>query len=534
MTVVPYTYLGIFFGAGLLVQLATPLVAQVARALNIIDRPGARKVHSAPIPRIGGVAIVLGTVLTMVPALLLDNPVGEAFRRLNEGSNQIIALLGSAFVVFLVGLLDDVRSVPAKVRLAVLLAASLVLCSTGARIESITLHNFTIELGWWSWPVTVLWITGITVAINFIDGLDGLAGGIAVIVCGVLVVLAFQGQHTVMAVLMLALLGSLVGFLFFNWNPAKIFMGDCGSMFLGFMIGGASVVCQMKVRTLVGLALPALALGVPLFDTLLTFVRRKVLDRRSLFASERGHIHHRLMDLGLGQRMSVLLMYLVTTVMAGIGMLMMFTRNNVGSLAVILCGVLLLLLVFRVAGASRFRETVAAIHRNSAIAHQARTEREHFEEVQLQMQRARCFEDWWQTVCELASRMCFERVALMQHMPDGDTTHMYVWRRTEEELTPQDLVTMVIPLSGEVVEGASGVELSIRKQWSLETIGRRVTLFGRLIDEYGMARLQQAENQAAAGSTTLTVLSALGLLNREKTPVTRSGATKPAQRSSQA
>ena len=529
---VTYTYLGIFFGAGLLVQLATPLVARIARAFHIVDQPGARKVHRTPVPRIGGVAIVLGTMFTTLPALLLDNSVGQAIGKLHEGSNQVAALLGASFVVFLVGLLDDVRSIPAKIKLVVLVAAALVLCSTGARIESITLGaGTTIELGWASWLVTVLWIVAITVAINFIDGLDGLAGGIAAIVCGVLAVLAFHGGNIVMGVLMLALLGSLVGFLFFNWNPAKIFMGDCGSMFLGFMIGGSSVVCQAKAQTLVGLALPALAMGVPLFDTLLTFVRRKVLNRRSIFAAERGHIHHRLLDMGLGQRVSVLLMYGVTAVMAGIGTLMLFTRNNVGILAVIVCGLLLLLLVFRVAGASRFRETIAAIHRNSAIAHQARVEREHFEEVQLQMLRAGTFEDWWRTVCDLASRMCFERVALIQQLPDGDTTNLYVWRRTEEDLKPGDMVTMGIPLAGDILEGVSGIELSIGRHWSLECVGRRVTLFGRLIDEYGTARRQALV--PPAGRTTLTVLSALGLVSREKA-VMRPALGKRATRSSQA
>jgi hypothetical protein len=213
----------------------------------------------------------------------------------------------------------------------------------------------------------------------------------------------------------------------------------------------------------------------------------------------------------------VLLMYLVTAVMAGIGVLLLFTRNNVGMLAVIGCGLAVLLLVFRVAGASRFRETIAALHRNSIIAHQVRVEREHFEDVQLQMLRATTFEEWWRTVCELASRMCFERVALIQQLPDGDTTNLYVWRRTQEELKPGELVTMAIPLIEDAMEGVSGIELTISRQWSLECVGRRVTLFGRLIDEYGLARRQAAF--APAGRTTLTVLSALGLVSRPKAAV---------------
>jgi len=134
-------------------------------------------------------------------------------------------------------------------------------------------------------------------------------------------------------------------------------------------------------------------------------------------------------------------------------------------------------------------------------------------------------------VCDLAARMCFERVALVQNLADGDTTNLYVWRRTEEEFKSCDVVTMVIPMSGEIVEGVSGIELSIGRQWSLECIGRRVTLFGRLIDEYGLARRQAMA--PVSGRTTLTVLSALGLLSRDKA-IVRPETPSRAARSSRA
>ena len=464
----------------MIVQFTTPVLARLARAWGLIDRPGARKIHASPVPRIGGVAIVLGALALCIPVLAMDDALGQALHGVRF---QVIALLGAAFFMFLVGLLDDVRSIPARFKLLALVAASLVVCSTGARIESVTLESaFTIDLGWLSWPLTVFWIAAITVAMNFIDGLDGLAAGIATIVCGVIAIFAFSSGQLVMGVLMLSLVGSLTGFLFFNWNPAKIFMGDCGSMFLGFMIGAGSVVCQAKTATLVGIALPALALGVPLFDTLFTLFRRRILDRRSIFSAERGHIHHRLLDLGLHQRYAVVVMYAVTLAATGIGMLMFVTRAT-GTVAVIACVILLILLVFRVVGASRIRETIAAFHRNSVMARQAKEDREHFEDVQLQMQRAQSFEDWWQALCAMAARMQFDRLALVCRDNAASAT-MYSWRRTEDELLPENVVSVIMPLGDDGAVGASRIELAVRAAEPLETIGRRVTLFGRLIDEH--------------------------------------------------
>ncbi len=474
------TYFCVFFGSAFLAQFATPVVARVARALGLVDRPAARKVHTSPVPRIGGVVIVIGVMALTIPVLALNNIIGEAFREIHW---QIVALLGAAFFIFLIGLLDDIRSVPARYKLLSLVAASLAICLSGARFESISLDaTFTLELGWLSWPITVLWIAGITVAMNFIDGLDGLAAGIALIVCGVIALLAFLSGQLVMGVLMLSLLGSLTGFLFFNFNPAKIFMGDCGSMFLGFMIGAGSVVCQAKTHTLVGIALPALALGVPLSDTALTFIRRKILDRRSIFAAERGHIHHRLLDMGLPQRHVVIIIYAITLLAAGSGMLM-FVTHGAGTLAAMAFGLMLVLATFGVAGASRIRETLAAIHHNRTMAHQIKKEQYSFEDVQLQMRRVRSFDEWWKAACALAQKMEFDRLAVTFRSGPG-ATDTYSWRRTDEELRPRDVISVSMPLNGKGADSSTHIELSVRENGSLETIGRRVSLFGRLMDEH--------------------------------------------------
>ena len=290
------TYAVVYLFSILLSVIITPVVIYLGRKFALVDATGIRKVHSHPIPRIGGVAIVLSALTLILAMLFLNNGVGLAFRNVRL---QVIALLAASVVMFITGLFDDIIGLRARIKLLVQLLAAVVLCSCGIRICSFTLGDWhTFEFGLLSWPITIFWIVGITNAVNLIDGLDGLAAGISAIACGVIAILAIHSGQVVMGVIMLALLGSLTGFLFFNFNPAKIFMGDCGSLFLGFMLAGASVACASKSTTIVGLGLPVLALGVPIFDTLFSMLRR-VLERRSLFAPDSKHIHHRLMDLSL-------------------------------------------------------------------------------------------------------------------------------------------------------------------------------------------------------------------------------------------
>ena len=276
----------------------------------------------------------------------------------------------------------------------------------------------------------MLWVVGITNAVNLSDGLDGLAAGISAVACGTIAIFAIHSGDVAMGVFMLALVGSLSGFLVFNFNPAKVFMGDCGSLFLGFTIASASVLCVAKSAALMGLALPALALGIPIFDTLFSMLRR-FLERRSLFAPDRRHIHHRLLDLGLHQRHAVMAIHLATLIAAGLGLFMM-VNQNVSSLIVFGCVLLLIVLLFRVVGAVRLGETMTRLRQRYAISRQQKQDREVFEHLQLRFRQADNIVRWWQTVCETAQRMGFTWVSLKTTYPDG---------RLEEKLwhSPQSL-----------------------------------------------------------------------------------------------
>jgi UDP-GlcNAc:undecaprenyl-phosphate GlcNAc-1-phosphate transferase len=403
---------------------------------------------------------------------------------------RAIVLLCAAASIFFVGLIDDIKTggLVAEIKLLAQIAAAVAVCVVGIRIRSITVAGWhTLDFGWFSWPLTMLWIVGITNAVNLSDGLDGLAAGISAVACGVIAIFAMHSGQVVMAALVLALLGSLSGFLFFNFNPARIFMGDCGSTFLGFTIASTSVMCSVKSATLVGIALPVLALGIPIFDTLFSMLRR-IIERRSMFAPDRRHFHHRLIDMGLKQRHAVIAIYVTTLLFAGLGMFMIVARN-IGSLTIFLCILLLLLLAFHVVGSVRLKETIAGLQRKYAIERRVHREIRSFEQAQLRFHDAQTFDQWWSAVCEAAERMDFAWVSLTTNDKDG-TVRTELWRPTDAEPDMSDVVVMNVPIRNHGMTRGAKFEVAITVNGgTIESAGHRATLFSRLIDEYELVGL---------------------------------------------
>jgi UDP-GlcNAc:undecaprenyl-phosphate GlcNAc-1-phosphate transferase len=425
------------------------------------------------------VAIALAMLGVILPLFFLDNALGDAFRKAGP---RVIALLAAGSMMFIVGLTDDIFDLRARVKFMAQILAAMLICAYGVRIDDIEITNrFALHLGWLSWPLTIFWVVGITNAVNLIDGLDGLAAGIAAVTCGVIATFAFYTDQPVMAVMMMTLLGSLIGFLFFNFNPAKVFMGDCGTMFIGFILASSSVMCTAKTTTLVGLALPALALGIPIFDTLFSIIRR-IVERRSIFSPDRSHIHHKLLDMGLRHRHVVIVMYLVTLASAGLGMFMMFTRNA-GTIFVLAAAFLVLVGTFRVVGAVQIRESIAAIQRNMNIAKQSREDKQIFERSILHMREVVDFQGWWKVLCDTVEQMEFVWMAMSVVCRDG-TTNTLVWRCSRRELTEQNVLRIVLPVHDRRTGPPLQMEVAVHVNGSLETAGRRVAYFSRLIDEY--------------------------------------------------
>ncbi len=467
-----------YFGSAFLGLLLTPPVIRLARRIGAVDRPGARSVHRQPIPRIGGVAIFISTVGCILALLFLDSTPGGAFQAVRGES---VALLCTATFVFLIGLVDDLKGMPARLKFLAELLAAGALCFAGVCIDRVALTSrWVVDLGGWGCLLTLVWVVGITNAVNLSDGLDGLAAGISALACGVIAVFALHGGDTVLSVFMLAMLGSLSGFLFFNFNPAKIFMGDCGSLFLGFTIAASSVVCVAKSSTLVGLTLPALALGIPIFDTLFAMLRR-FLERRSLFAPDRSHFHHRLLDLGLRQRHAVIMIYLATLLASGLGLFMLI-RNDLGSLVIFFCVLVLILLLFHGVGAVQVKETIARLREKYTCFRQEREERRTFEQLQLRVRQVRGATEWWGTICQAAQQLGLAWVSLRTTVADGGK-EISIWRRPNTPPRFTHVVVMSFPLNASLGTGPVEFEIAVLINSSLESAHHRAGLFTRLVDE---------------------------------------------------
>ncbi len=307
--------------------LATPVLRRVALSFGACDLPSPRRINKKPVPNLGGVAIYLG----ILAGILLN---------LNQGYMVLGILVGST-IIMLVGLLDDLVGLSPPVKMAGQIMAALSLLPFGVEIQFIT-NPFggMFFLGGWSIPLTILWVVGITNTVNFIDGLDGLAAGVAAIASGTLAIVALQEGQLGAAIMALIIAGSALAFLFFNFHPAKIFMGDTGAMLLGFILASTSIIGALKSATAMTILVPVLALGVPIADTLLAIVRRST-NGHSIALADKDHIHHRLLRLGLSHRGAVLVVYGTTLFLGLMAVLINSMRGMEGFLLLGLGAVIL-------------------------------------------------------------------------------------------------------------------------------------------------------------------------------------------------
>ena len=296
-------YMYVFAVAFIIALLTTPLANYVAHRVGAIDIPkDGRRMHKEPIPRLGGLAIVLGCMSSIILfATLYDTfPLKE-----------LMGIILGAGIIFLLGFFDDIYALGPKFKFAVQIVAALVAVYSGIRVQLVTFpfaKEGILNLGLFSIPLTVIWIVGVTNAVNFIDGLDGLAAGISSIASLSLLFIAIYINQPGAIILTASIAGACMGFLPYNFNPAKIFMGDTGSTFLGYILAVTSIHGLVKSYTAVVIIVPLLVLGLPVFDTAFAMLRR-VLDGRPMMQPDRGHIHHRLIDRGLTTVQAVLVLY---------------------------------------------------------------------------------------------------------------------------------------------------------------------------------------------------------------------------------
>lgn len=288
--------------------LMTPVVKTFAYKVGAIDVPkDARRMHKVPIPRLGGLAIFIGF---MVSILLFTNV---------RGDHQMQGILMGAVVIVVLGVVDDTTPLPAMFKFMIQIVAALIPTFHGVVIHVISNPNLMSDNPYWnmgilSIPITVLWIVAITNSVNLIDGLDGLANGVSAISATTMLVIALLVSESQVAVVMAALVGACVGFMPYNMNPAKMFMGDTGATFLGYILATMSIQGLFKFYAIISFAVPFLILGLPIFDTAFAFIRR-IAHGQSPMHADRGHVHHRLIDMGLSQKQAVATLYVISAIL---------------------------------------------------------------------------------------------------------------------------------------------------------------------------------------------------------------------------
>ena len=314
----------------------TPLIKLLVRKVGAMDVPkDERRMHHRPIPRMGGLAIFLGFIVS--------------FLIFGEINREIQGILLGAVIIIILGVLDDILTLKALPKFLVQLVAAVIVVLHGCRIE----HFLGFSLpAWLSYPISVIWIVAITNAVNFIDGLDGLAAGVSAISAGTMLVVALllvpDGTAMISAILLAGIVGACIGFIPFNFNPASIFMGDTGSTFLGFMLASVSIFGLFKTYAVISFAVPFLVLGLPIFDICFAVIRRLAKGQSPMHA-DRGHVHHRLIDMGFSQKQAVAISYLLSAIL-GLSAVVLTDRGEIQALiflaAVVVVGAIGVGLIF--------------------------------------------------------------------------------------------------------------------------------------------------------------------------------------------
>lgn len=293
----------------------TPYTIRLAKKVGAVDIPNDRRVNKKPMPRLGGLAVIAGFLVSVI-YLVISASIEGKINLSEDGLNiKLLGILGGMLVLGIVCYIDDVKDIKPLVKLAGQVVAAIIVASSGVLIDNFTIpfkENSFVLNEVFSFILTVGWIIGITNAINLIDGLDGLSSGITLISClSLVVVFALNESPLIAIILITALAGAIVGFLPYNFNPAKTFIGDVGSNFMGFALAIISILGVAKTYTAIVLIAPIMILALPIFDTIWAIIRRIVKSKsiKGVFKADRGHLHHRLMAKGYTQKQSVLILY---------------------------------------------------------------------------------------------------------------------------------------------------------------------------------------------------------------------------------
>lgn len=307
----------------------TPVCRALCMRIGWVDKPGPRKVHRGPIPRAGGIAIFVGYAVAL--ALFRFSPLWDSYS-FPWAPLSLRASLPAILVAFATGLLDDIFGLKPWMKILGQILAAALACNANVQIQGVAGHS--LHSAWWQIPITILWLVGCSNAFNLIDGLDGLATGVGLFATATAFLSALITGNAALAYVTAPLLGALLGFLPYNFIPASIFMGDCGSLTVGFLLGCYGVIWSQKSATLLGMTAPLIALAIPLLDTALAIARR-FLCRQPVFGADRGHIHHRLLARGFTPRRVAYLFYASAGIAAGLSLVLSSYTSRFGGVALV-------------------------------------------------------------------------------------------------------------------------------------------------------------------------------------------------------
>ena len=461
------TYILILFTAGALSYLITFWVARMAAGRGWAKRKGDTSTGES-IPRLGGLAVFAAILFSLGAAGLMRNMVAD---RLLQVGMPGVALAAGCLTVFLIGLYDDLKGARPWHKLFVQTAAALALYACGFRIDSLS-NPFThtpLALGWLGLPLTVLWLAAISNAFNLIDGLDGLAAGVGLFAGVSLFLLAAMRSDVFVAAVSAAIAGSLLGFLPHNFHPARIYLGDSGSLTAGLALAALSIVSEQKGPVMVTMAIPLLIFGLPLLEVAVTTIRR-LLSGHPLFGRDEDHLHHRLLKAGLAKRLAVFVLYALAALFALSSILLVNYSGSVAPLIAVLCG----LFAWIVVSQMRYPEfSELDAHIRLALTSQPAVLRNQIaiRKATVELEDANSAHEVWACLCGLLDQLGFSEARCVLLAPDGEVSHEFDWKR---------------PCTAPDAVGSQSVAFRGRSMWALE-----IPLPGS-VDGTGVVRLGHA------------------------------------------
>ncbi|MDM8550858.1 MraY family glycosyltransferase [Desulfobacterales bacterium HSG2] len=446
------TIILIFLLSLVLSLLLTPQMAKIAWKYNLVDPPSERKVHARALPRIGGVAIYLAFFLSFAAILFYSE---ETLELLRGNSRRVTYLTMGATLTFALGLADDLWKLSPRLKLMIQVISASVAYMGGIKIYVLLLPGIkNWYMGYCAFPVTVLWFVLVINAMNLIDGLDGLAAGVTLFASLVLLVFCVNTERFLVATALAALGGASLGFLRYNFNPASIFMGDSGSYFLGYMLAALSIMGSMKSQATVAILVPFIAMGLPLMDTILAPIRRFILGQR-IFDPDRDHLHHRLLNLGLTHRYTVLILYGVAILMGILSIIIVHIRDDRAALFLILFGIAVFTGVrklgyFDYVAADKVYEWFRDVSDEAGISRDRRS----FLNLQVEIARSGDMNELWINTCIALRMLKFDMAEMyLRNRGDSDSEKIHparTWTRdgfdTRRDFCEECIMKLELPL----------------------------------------------------------------------------------------